>query len=154
MSERTADDAGPAGQGQVLESRGGRAGFDVGKDVSFRWHGWLLRWSPPQPQPSYSGGISVGSNAEFLRIIEPTNPARGAADAGVVENRCGGIEIHREIGGIDTAMEGVAEDCAGGLGPDSDDAVGDDDWSGRWRLPRVVTMPQQTCFLVALHEPR
>ena len=71
-----------------------------------------------------------GGDAEFVQVIEPGNPGAVAADAGVVEDRRGGMELCREIGGIDAAMRGVDDDRAGRFRPDAGDAVGDDDLSG------------------------
>ena len=81
-----------------------------------------------------------GGQSEFFQIIKPANPAAVAANAGVVEDRRGGMKLHREVGGIDTAMGGIDDDCAGGFRPDAGDAVGDDDWSGHCCPSRVVTV--------------
>ena len=89
-----------------------------------------------------------GGDAEFLQVIEPANPGAVAADSGVVENRGGGMELRREIGGIDATMRGVDDDRAGGFGPEAGDAVGDDDRSGH-RCISAVTPQQQTCVLGA-----
>ncbi len=76
-------------------------------------------------------------DAEVFQVIEPADPRAVAADAGVVEDRRGGMEFRREIGGIDPAMRGVDDDRTGGFRPDAGDAVGDDDRSGhRCGLPR------------------
>ena len=71
-----------------------------------------------------------GGDAEVLQVIEPADPGAVAADAGVVEDRRGGMEFGREVGGIDPAVRGVDDDRTGGLRPDAGDAVGDDDRSG------------------------
>jgi hypothetical protein len=77
-----------------------------------------------------------GGDAQFFQVIEPTNPGAVAADAGVVEDRRGGMELRREIGGIDAAVRGVDDDRVGGFRPDAGDAVSDDDRSGSMR-PRA-----------------
>ena len=45
-----------------------------------------------------------GGDAEFFQVIEPANPGAVEADAGVVENRRDGMQLHRELSGIDTTM--------------------------------------------------
>src|ERR1700676_971462 len=74
-----------------------------------------------------------GGDAEFVQVVEPANPGTIAADSGIVENRRGGTQLRREIGGIDAAMRRVDDDRAGGFRPDAGDAVGDDDRSGHFR---------------------
>ena len=71
-----------------------------------------------------------GGDAEFLQVVEAGNSGAVAADAGVVEDRRDGLELRREVGGIDPAMRGIDDDRGGGFRPDAGDTVGDDDRSG------------------------
>ncbi len=80
-----------------------------------------------------------GGDAEFLQVIEAGYPGAVAADAGVVENRRGGFELRREIGGINPAMRGVDDDRASGLGPDPGNAISDNDRSGHRSGPHAAT---------------
>src|ERR1035438_4107556 len=63
-----------------------------------------------------------GGDAAFVQGIEPANPGSVTPDAGVVENRRDGMQLRREIRGINSTMGGVDDDRAGGFRPDASDA--------------------------------
>src|SRR5437016_10173968 len=71
-----------------------------------------------------------GRDAELLQIVETSDPGALAPDPGIVEDRRGGAELGREIGGINPAVRGIDDDRAPGLVGDPRDAVGGDDRRG------------------------
>ena len=56
-----------------------------------------------------------GGDTELVQVIEPPYPGAVTPNAGIVENRRGGMEFRRAIGGIDTAMRGVDDHRTGGF---------------------------------------
>ena len=58
-----------------------------------------------------------GSDAKFLQVIEATNPGAVAANASIVEDRCGDLEFHREIGSIDPPCDALTITAPAASGP-------------------------------------
>jgi Uma2 family endonuclease len=73
---------------------------------------------------------SRGGDPKALEVIKSGDARVVAADTGVVEDRRPGLKFRGEVGGIDAAMRGIDDDRPRGVGPDTSDAVGGQDWSG------------------------
>ena len=79
-----------------------------------------------------AAAVAQTFNASVSGIVsDPTGAV--APNPGIIENRGCGIELRREIGGVDAAMRGIDDDRTGGFRPDAGDAVGGDDRS--WHQP-------------------
>ncbi len=91
-----------------------------------------------------------GGDAKLLQIIEAADAGTVAPLTGIVEDRGGGSELGREIGGIEPAMRGIDDDRAGGLAAHPGDAVGGDDrrighgWNNSRGMPALI-MPAPGC---------
>src|SRR6185437_14170193 len=76
-------------------------------------------------------------DAKVLQVIKTGDPGAVAADAGVVEDRCGSMKLGRKIGSVNAAMRGVDDNRASGFGPDAGDAVRDYNGSGHRDGPEL-----------------